>query len=253
MRFTSETISDGVSERLFILGDIPGVLWSPAGATGTRPLVLLGHGGGQHKKAQGMVARAHRYVTACGFAVAAIDAPGHGDRPRTEQDERFAAGIRERMAAGAPIGAHVARYNTELAAQAVPEWKSTLHALQGLDRIGADGPVGFWGVSLGSAIGVPLAAAEPRISAAVFGLAGHETLAGAAARVTAPVEFLLQWDDEQIARDSGLALFDAFASREKTLHANPGRHVGVPAFELDSSERFFTRHLIASGASTTAG
>ena len=27
MRFTSETIADGVSERLFTLGDIPGVLW----------------------------------------------------------------------------------------------------------------------------------------------------------------------------------------------------------------------------------
>jgi len=96
MRFTSETTSNGVSERLFTLGEVPGVLWAPADAAGSRPLVLLGHGGGQHKKVQGVVARAHRYVTACGFAVAAIDAPGHGDRPSTEQDERFTAGIRER-------------------------------------------------------------------------------------------------------------------------------------------------------------
>jgi len=44
-------------------------------------------------------------------------------------------------------------------------------------------------------------------------------------------------------RESGLALFDAFGSAEKTLHANPGPHMGVPAFELESSERFFTRHL----------
>jgi hypothetical protein len=115
---------------------------------------------------------------------------------------------------------------------------------------GAGGPAGFWGVSLGTAIGVPLAAAEPRITAAVFGLAGHESLAEAAARVTVPVEFLLQWDDELVPRDSGLALFGAFASGEKTLHANPGRHAGVPAFELDSSERFFTRHL--RGVSATA-
>jgi dienelactone hydrolase len=243
MRFTSDTISNGISERLFTLGDIPGVLWSPAGATSARALVLLSHGGGQHKKAQGIMARAHRYVTACGFAVAAIDAPGHGDRPRTERDERFVAGMRERMAAGEPVGQHIARYNTELSAQAVPEWRSALDALQELGRIGAAGPTGFWGVSLGSAIGVPLTAAEPRISAAVFGLAGHETLAEAAARVTAPVEFLLQWDDEQVPRDSGLALFEAFASREKTLHANPGRHANVPRFELDSSERFFARHL----------
>jgi hypothetical protein len=73
-------------------------------------------------------------------------------------------------------------------------------------------------MSMGSAIGVPFAAAEPRITAAVF----------------------------------GLALFDAFASREKTLHANSGRHAGVPAFELESSERFFLRHLIEGGASATA-
>jgi hypothetical protein len=42
MRFTSETTSNGVSERLFTLDDIRGVLWSSAGAAGSRPLVLLG-------------------------------------------------------------------------------------------------------------------------------------------------------------------------------------------------------------------
>jgi hypothetical protein len=41
MRLTSETTSNGVSERLFTLADIPGVLWSPADAAGSRPLVLL--------------------------------------------------------------------------------------------------------------------------------------------------------------------------------------------------------------------
>lgn len=51
MRFTSETTSKGVSERLFTLGDVLGVVWAPTDPTGSRPLVLLGHGGGQHKKA----------------------------------------------------------------------------------------------------------------------------------------------------------------------------------------------------------
>ena len=108
------------------------------------------------------------------------------------------------------------------------------------------GPVGYWGLSLGSLIGVPFVAAEPRVTAAVLGLAGHQTLAEAAARITVPVEFVLQWDDELVPRESGLALFDAFGSAEKTLHANPGPHVGVPTFELDSSERFFARHLAAT-------
>ncbi len=40
-----------------------------------------------------------------------------------------------------------------------------------------------------------------------------------------------------------LALFDACASAEKTLHANPGRHGEVSVFELDSALRFFTRQL----------
>ena len=253
MRFTAKTTSNGVSERLFTLGDIVGVLWSPATATGSRPLVLLSHGGGQHKKAPGLVARAHHYVTTCGFAVAAIDAPGHGERPRTEHDERLTTTLRQRMAAGEPIGPLIARDNTERAALTIPEWHATLDALQDLDCVGVDRPVGFWGVSLGSAIGVPFVAAEPRIIAAVFGLAGHETLADAARRVTVPVEFLLQWDDELVPRDSGLTLFDAFASREKTLHANPGRHTGTPAFELESSARFFARHLIEGDATTNTG
>jgi pimeloyl-ACP methyl ester carboxylesterase len=245
MHFISETTVGGVTERSFTLGDVPGVLWTPADATGAGPLILLGHGGGQHKKAPGMVARAHRYVTSCGFAVAAIDAPGHGDRQRTEQDERFTAVLRERIAAGEPVGSHVARYNAALATRAVPEWQFVLDALQKLDHVGAGGPVGYWGVALGSAIGIPFVAAEPRIAAAVFGVIGHEILTEAAAQVTVPVEFLLQWDDELVPRDSGLALFDALGSREKALHANSGRHMAVPRFEVESAERFFLRHLVA--------
>jgi cephalosporin-C deacetylase-like acetyl esterase len=255
MQFTSETTSNGVSEHLFTLDGIPGALWTPVHATGSRPLVLLAHGGGQHKKADAVTARAHRYVTAHGFIVAAIDAPGHGDRPRAERDETAAtwSGIRERMAAGEALGPLIAQANADLAARAVPDWQATLDALQKLDFVDTDGPVGFLGVSLGTAIGVPLIAAEPRISAAVLGLAGSPALAEAAARITVPVEFLLQWDDEAVPRDAALALFDAFASAEKSLHANPGRHHAVPAFERESSERFFTRHLLGAGAAVAAG
>jgi hypothetical protein len=55
MLLSSEATSNGVPVRRFTLDDIPGVLWSPADGTGSCPLVLLGHGGGQHKKASGMV------------------------------------------------------------------------------------------------------------------------------------------------------------------------------------------------------
>ncbi len=238
MRFISERTSDGVSERLFSLGDVPGVLWTPAGATGG-PLILQGHGGGRHKLAESLVARARGFV-AGGFAVAAIDAPGHGDRPMSAAGARLLAGLRERVAAGERIGPLMAQLNEIQAVQGVPEWRATLDALQ---ELGFDGPVGFSGLSMGSGIGIPFVAAEPRIQAAIFGLAG-QGLEEAAARITIPVQFLLQWDDELIPRDDCLALFGAFASAEKTLHANPGPHAGIPAFELESSLRFFARHLL---------
>jgi dienelactone hydrolase len=242
MRFTSQASSDGVLEQLFTLGEIPGVLWTPAGAAGTRPLILMGHGGGQHKKTPGIVARARRFVTECGFAAAAVDVPAHGDRPKDEEYDRIATANQARVAAGEELAPLMASFQALVARQTVPEWRAVLDAVQELDHVGA-GPVGYWGVSLGCGLGVPFVAAEPRVRAAVLGLGGVLSSAGAAARVTVPVEFLVAWDDERVPRAQSLALFDAFASTEKTLHANPGKHGEVPAFEEDSTLRFFARHL----------
>jgi dienelactone hydrolase len=246
MRFTSQTSSDGVTEQLFTLtftfGDIPGVLWTPDGAAGARPLILMGHGGGQHKKAPGIVARARRFAAECGFAVAAVDVPGHGDRPGTGEHDRIIAEMRTRAQTGGELTALVARLHTLLSGQTVPEWRAVLDAVQQLGHVGA-GPAGYWGMSMGCGLGVPFIAAEPRIRAAVLGLNGVETSAEAAAQITVPVEFLVQWDDERVPRAASLALFDVFASAEKTLHANPGKHGDLPAFEMDSALRFFSRHL----------
>lgn len=243
LNFTAETSSNGVVERDFTVGDVTGALWSPAAGPARAPLVLMGHGGGMHRKAPGMVGRAHRLVADGGFHVATIDAPGHGGRPRTAHDEQEIAVMQRAMKAGEPVGPIVVRYNAHLAERAVPEWQATLDALQALPEIGPEGPVGYFGLNMGTAIGVPFVAIEPRITAAVFGLHWPDRLAGAAQQITIPIEFMLQWDDEHIPRESGLALFDAFASKEKTLHANAGRHKELPRFEADSAVRFFVRQL----------
>ncbi len=244
-RFTTETTSDGVVSRDFTVGDVPGVLWSPACAAGRAPLVLLGHGGGTHKRWPAMTGRAGLLVAA-GFHVACVDAPGHGDRPRTGHDEQEIAALLRARTAGDPEGPVVVRYNLHLAERAVPEWRAVLDALQELPRIGAGGPVGYWGLNMGTAIGVPLIAEEPRITAAVLGQFWADPLAGTARRITVPVEFALQWDDEHIPRESGLRLFDAFASAEKSLHVNRGRHKELPRFEAHSAVRFLLRHLTAA-------
>jgi pimeloyl-ACP methyl ester carboxylesterase len=175
--------------------------------------------------------------------VAAIDAPGHGDRPRSEHDERSTAAIRQKMGAGEPAGSLIASYNAQVTRQAVPEWRAVLDDLLALDGQDSAAAVGYCGVALGGAIGVQLIAAEPRISAAVIGLIGDEASQAIATRVTIPVQMVLQWDDELVSRQSGLVLFDALASSEKTLHANSGRHLDLPRFEINAAERFFVRHL----------
>ena len=252
LRFTAETSSNGVLERDFLLGEIPGVLWSPVSGSDHAPLVVMGHGGGLHKKTPALMARAHDNVTSHGFTVAAIDAPGHGDRPRAAEDDQARADLRQAMAAGdtEQVAAVSARYGAALAQRAVPEWQATLDALQQLPEISTEAPIGYGGgITLGTGIGIPLTAIEPRITAAIFGggFVVDEALIEAARRITVPVQFLLPWDDEHVDRQSALALFDAFASTEKTLHANPGDHRTVHWFGLDNE--FLARHLGRAGAS----
>ncbi len=249
MRIASETVVDGVREQLFTIGEIPGVLWTPAAGSGPRPLVLIGHGGGQHKKEWGVLSRAIPYVVSCGFAVAAIDAPGTGDRPEHAEVQRLVAIIQEREAAGEPVGSEWPALCEVVASQLIPDWQTTLDALQKLDSVGEGQPVGYYGLSQGGEMGIRLVAAEPRITAAVLGLIGSEWLIDAATRITVPVEFVLQWDDEGNPRDSVMKLFEALGSTEKTLHANVGSHFRVPSFEIDSSVRFFARHLGSAGSS----
>ncbi|GHH41882.1 alpha/beta hydrolase [Lentzea cavernae] len=239
MRFTSaSTSADGTTSRDFVHDGVPGVLWTPPGEPAG--LVLGAHGGGQHTRSPGVVARAHR-CTAAGLAVVTLDAPGHGDRARTAQDDRFATEIRARITAGGDAGELVASYNALQASRAIPEWQSVLDALPDFgDR------AGFWGMSMGAAIGIPLVAAEPRVHAAVFGLIGAtNALVAAAASITVPVRFLLQWDDRLVARDAGLALFDAFATARKSLHANPGGHGDVPDHEIGGAAAFLAGQAAA--------
>ncbi len=252
VHFTAETTSNGVVERDFIVGEVPGVLWSPASGSDRAPLVLMGHGGGLHKKTPALMARAHDTVTTWGFTVVAIDAPGHGDRLRTAEDEQARADLRQAMAAGQAerVTSISVRYGAALAERAVPEWQATLDALQKLPQIGTEAPIGYGGgISLGTAIGIPLTAIEPRITAAIFGggFVVHQALIEAARRITVPVQFLLPWDDEHVGRQFALALFDAFASKEKTLHANPGDHRNMRWFGVDNE--FLARHLGQVGTS----
>lgn len=255
MEILSEKSEKGVVEQRLELEVgtemVPGIRWLPEGAA-PKATILIGHGGTQHKRVPNVLGLARRFVRHLGYGAIALDAPGHGDRVTDpEAAERRRSALQDRIAGGP--GREPRGFSQEEASEwvertrrGVAEWRALI---DDLDAQGGSGPYGYWGVSMGTAIGLPFVAAEPRISAAVLGLAGlggrpgAEDFERAARDLRVPVLFVFQWDDELMSRESGLTLFDAIGSEEKTMHINPGGHVEIPLFERDAYEEFFARHL----------
>lgn len=246
MRFTSEQHldDDTVLEREFTLGEIPGILWTPACACAPAPLILLGHPAmGLQKMYPRLLARA-RSAVADGYAAATIELPGSGVRPRCAAMDLARADLQRALREGRPVTDDIVdRLVLPLVDQAVPEWQVALDALLTLPEIG--GPVGYSGGVI--AIGTRLAVVEPRISAAVLFAGSFVPRATfeEARQVTIPLHVLLQWDDAGNDRQMALDLFDAFGSADKSLHANMGGHTGVPLHAAEEANRFFARHLRA--------
>jgi dienelactone hydrolase len=235
-------ISHGVVERRFDVagadGTIPGILWTPDGATGPRPLVLVGHGGGGDKRMPYVLSFARRLVRHQGFAVAAIDGRGHGER----------AGAT--AAGGRPPGAGIPEsFLSAVVAAAdgmTADWTVTLGELRALDEVG-DGPLGYWGLSMGTMFGAPFVAATPAVRCAVLGLMGtfddSNPWAVAASEITCPVLFLAQADDEVAPIRAAIKMFRSLGSTDKRFHAHPGPHAAVPLEEVEASEAFLAKHL----------
>lgn len=252
----SEKVEDGVVVRRFELAAagqlVPGIAWRPEDAAGPRPTVLFGHGGFQSKEAPNIVEMAVSLAQERGWASVALDAPGHGER-RTEEQVRQQEETLQRLRSGG-VDASARRDRDRVAASTsaeggeprmVTEWKALLDALEA-DPATAGGPYGYWGVSMGARFGIPLLAGERRITAAVLGLFGllpDPAFQAQVAAISQPLLFLFQHDDELMTPESGMALFAAFGSTEKTMHVNPGPHVGIPLFEREASATFLARHL----------
>lgn len=227
----------GVCERAFSLrvdgDDVPGIAWYPEGGgdgRGDGRLVMLGHGGHGHKRTGYILSTARRLVREHGIGAFAIDAPGYGDRPRAGSGRDF-----EHAWAASSATDEIVRDFTETLA-----WvRSEL----------GPGPVGYWGLSMGTMMGLPTVAALPDVVvAAVFGLMGYwgpnkDRLREDAPKVCCPVRFLVQWDDEIIERDLAMRLFDEIGSKEKALHAHPGKHDAVPPEAMRASTDFLASKL----------
>jgi dienelactone hydrolase len=241
MIWTHETEDGGVRKRRFTVQSggrrVPGVLWTRRDATGPRPLVLVGHGGSQHKEADAVLDVAGPLVTGHGFAVAAIDGPVHGDR----------------RADGGLDGAKViqdfrALWNESPCIDSmVADWGAAVDKLVELAEIDP-GAIGWFGISMGTAYGIPVCAADARIRAALLGMwgtshaHGHQLLA-LARKVRCPVLFQRKADDERFTPAGQQELFDAIGSSDKQLRVHPGKHVNPAGRQLEEGLAFLVRHL----------
>ncbi len=201
------------------------------------PLVLLGHGASGSKTTDYVVSFA-RALVGLGMAAAAVDGPVHGDR-RSDggQDSRLV--FLEFCQAWSSW--------PSMTDDMVGDLIAVLDALLGLGEFD-EARIGWWGLSMGTIIGLPFVAAEPRVCAAVLGLMGltgptRGRIAADAPKVRCPTLFLLQWDDELFGRDHCLELFDAIGAPDKRLHAHPGRHGSVPVEAFGASEAFLASRL----------
>ena len=243
MDWLEDTTIDGVRRREFDLEAngrvVSGVLWEGAGAG--KPMVCFGHGASGDRHQRPIPHLAKRLATEHGYYCLAIDGPVHGRR-------QVGPGGRE------AFGPEWRREDT--VDDMTADWQAVIDAIH--PEVG-NGPIGYWGLSMGTVYGAPLLAAEPRISAAVLGLTGiigpghfKTQLKKAARRITCPVFFIQQLEDEIVEREAALAFFDALASEDKRLHANPGLHPQVPPEELDFSVAFLTGYLSGDGLSREA-
>ena len=231
------TTSKGVTERGFNVAasgrSVPGVLWTPSESADGR-LVMLGHGGMADKRAPYILALARWLARDHGVSAFAIDGPGHG----------------ERLADGAKVDFDAAWADPATSDDVVEDWYAALDAVR--SEVG-NGPLGYWGLSMGTMMGVPVVAAPQgqAVDAALLGLMGlwganSDRLRADAPRIGCPVRFLLQWDDEIVPRQTALDLFNAIGSSDKALRAHPGRHQDVPPAQMRSSAKFLATGLAAA-------
>lgn len=242
-----DSVESGVRERAFVVtrdGDvIPGTVWMPERADGPLPLVLLAHGAQSDRRNPGNVALAHRFALRHGIAVASIDAIGHGER----------GPIRD-TGTGAMHPAFIELWTrADTLDRSVADWRATLDALVACGVADA-ARIAYRGLSMGTMLGLPFVAAEPRVGAAVLGgcgLTGANARLGGfverhradAPRIACPVLFMMKWDDEVFDRDGCLELFGLIGSRDKRMHVFPGGHALYPAEAEDAACAFIATRL----------
>ncbi len=227
----------GYRYRSFAPSSSPGLaaaaLFEPIDVAADAPLVLAQHGGSSHKDGADMRAAAQALVAGCGMRMVALDGPVHGSRSAVDPTDNPAVRdvfFRLWRTEPAHVALHVAR------------WKGLIAEM--LQAFSPRRTV-WYGVSMGTAYGLPVLAGETRIERALLGMWGTETTfgdgsraTGDAAQITCKVLFQQKWDDALFTREGQLAVFDALATQDKRLYVYPGGHLPVQGEQMADVVRF---------------
>jgi hypothetical protein len=215
---------------------VTGALWLPEVPSDTNTLMLFGHGASGDRYQAPICYLAQRFVAEAGIPVLSLDGPVHGLRQVGEGGR--AAFFPEFQRQGCVD-------------DMVEEWHLAIEAVQGLEEISA-GKLAYFGLSMGSLFGIPLVGGRDDVTVATLGLVGtsgdlphdnRDQLLASAARIACPVLFLMQLEDELFDRPGYLEPFDAIASVDKRLHANPGLHPEIPEEEINFAFDFLVSHI----------
>lgn len=218
---------------------VPAVLYEPDRTVSACPVLLAQHGGSSHKEGSDIESLVARYVP-LGFAVLAVDGPVHGDRrpdgpqsaPREKVRDDF---FQVWRSDGSGIECMVQSWTAAL------EW---IRSQQHLDHQ----QIFWYGVSMGTAYGVPFLSRIQGVKAALLGMWGlcfdnSTQLGDMAAAIDIPVLFQVKWADELFTRQGQIELFDRIGSEQKWLYVYPGMHVPVVGRQAEDACRFLIEQM----------
>ena len=229
---TVDFIATGAGER-----PRTGAIWLPT----TEPsgaLVACGHGASGDRYQAPIPYLAGKLVKQ-GHIIVSIDGPVHGLR-------QVGPGGRE------AFGQEMRR--DQMTDDMNADWDFAIELAKSKSTVPLD-RMAYFGLSMGSIFGIPMLAAGAGgipVRCATLGLLGSQGLGHRigsrllddAAKLTFPLLVLMQLEDELFSREGYLALFDAFGSSDKRIHAHPGLHAAVPGEEMRASFEFMNSILM---------
>jgi dienelactone hydrolase len=222
---------------------VPGRLLLPLTASEPPPVVILQHGAHGSKEADYLDVSAGPWVQR-GAAVASIDFPLHGERASEKLSQRVLETLAPDRGSD-PLGA---RLWVEFVHQAVIDLRRTLDALEQMADVDARRTT-YAGFSLGTILGVPFCAADPRPRAAALAIGGGgfgppevDPVRHVGRIAPRPVLFVNATRDERIPRAAAEALHEA-ARDPKHVYWFEATHSELPGVALKAMWTFLASHL----------